>query len=231
MWIFFCYPLFFFCYTLPCFLLVLGDWAYRVICLLFIVICLFIYFFLKFIFIYFFFLPSWIFWVYFFCKFNCSWHFFTSSDRVPPGGVGCTGAPFRGLVSRGSKLYKWWFGKASGLIDIELMNMVPRKRLTMGWEDDTSVRGGVRLLLPPGWSWLDDLGDGVNCLFFSYLLKIHGAGNQLQWTFSNSERLVLFVAGGSEGPQVGRWIPQCFLEHYSCYDTDRTAEITDAPTS
>ena len=57
------------------------------------------------------------------------------------------------------------------------------------------------------------------------------AGNQLQWTFSNSEGLVLFVAGGSEGPQVGRWIPQCFLEHYSCYDTDRTAETTDAPTS
>ena len=71
--------------------------------------------------------------------------------------------------------------------------------------------------------------------FFSYLLKIHGdwwlAERKLQWTFSNSERLVLFVAGGSEGPQVGRWIPQCFLEHYSCYDTDRTAEITDAPTS
>ena len=53
--------------------------------------------------------------------------------------------------------------------------MVPRKRLTMGWEDDTWARGGVRLLLPPGWSWLDDLGDGVNCfVFFSYLLKIHG---------------------------------------------------------
>ena len=54
--------------------------------------------------------------------------------------------------------------------------MVPRKRLTMGWEDDTWARGGVRLLLPPGWSWLDDLGDGVNCfvVFFPYLLKIHG---------------------------------------------------------
>ena len=71
--------------------------------------------------------------------------------------------------------------------------------------------------------------------FFFYLLKIHGdwwlAVNQLQWTFSNSERLVLFVAGGSEDPQVGRRIPQCFPKHYSCYDTDLTAEITDAPTS
>ena len=54
-----------------------------------------------------------------FRKFNCSWHFFTSSDRAPLGG--CTGAPFRGLVSRGSKLYKWWFGRASGLVDMELM--------------------------------------------------------------------------------------------------------------
>ena len=47
--------------------------------------------------------------------------------------------------------------------------MVPRKRLTMGWEDDTWARGGVRLLLPPGWSWLDDLGDGVNCFVFFFL--------------------------------------------------------------
>ena len=142
----------------------------------------------------------------------------TSSLRLivfPPGG--CTGAPFRGLVSRGSKLYKWWFGKASGLIDIEFMNMVPKKRLTMGWEDDTWAQSGVRLLLPTGWSWLDGLGDGVNCFVFFLIF----------W----KSRLVLFVAGGSEGPQVGRWIPQCFLEHYSCYDTDRTAEITDAPTS
>ena len=149
---------------------------------------------------------------------------------------GWTGAPFRGLVSRGSKLYKWWFGKASGLIDIELMNMVPRKRLMMGWEDHTWALGGVRLLLPPGWSWLDDLGDGVNCFVFFFLSFenpwwLMARWSQLQWTFSNSERIVLFVAGGSEGPLVGRWIPQCFLEHYSCYGTDRTAEITDAPTS
>ena len=62
----------------------------------------------------------------------------------------------------------------SGLVDMELMDMVPRKRLTMGWEDDTWAWGGVRLLLPPSWSWLDDLGDGVNCFVFFFLLKIHG---------------------------------------------------------
>ena len=91
----------FFCYTLPCFLLVLGDWAYRVIC--FVVYCyLFIFYFIYLFF--FFYLHG--FSGFIFCKFNCSWHFFTSSDRVPPGGVGCTGAPFCGLVSRGSKLYK-----------------------------------------------------------------------------------------------------------------------------
>ena len=111
MWIFFCYPLFFcfvfdcffFCYTLPCFLLVLGDWAYRVIC--FVVYCyLFFFFFNLFLFfIFFFFLPSWIFWVYFFCKFNCSWHFFTSSDRVPPGG----------LVARGPRFGDWYRGVVS----------------------------------------------------------------------------------------------------------------------
>ena len=138
--------------------------------LLFIVICLF-FFLIYFIYLFFFF-TFMDFLGLFFVSLTALG---TSSLRLivfPLGG--CTWAPFRGLVSRGSKLYKWWFGKASGLIDIELMNMVPRKRLTMGWEDDTWTRGGVRLLLPPGWSWLDDLGDGVNCLFFSYLLKIHG---------------------------------------------------------
>ena len=217
----------FFCYTCLVFCWFWGTGLTVSFALLFIVICLF--FFFQFIFI-FLFLFIYLFFFYLhgfsgfiFCKFNCSWHFFTSSDRVPLGG-GCTGAPFRGLVSRGSKLYKWWFGKASGLVDIELMNMVPRKRLTMGWEDDTWAQSGVRLLLPPGWSWLDDLGDGVNCFVFFFL-----SFENPWWLMA--ERLVLFVAGGSEGPQVGRWIPQCFLEHYSCYDTDRTAEITDAPTS
>ena len=233
---FFCYPLFFLfvCFFLLYFaLFFVGFGGLGLPCHLLCCLLLFVYFFKNLFLFYLFFFYLHGFSGFIFCKFNCSWHFFTSSDRVPPGG-GCTWAPFRGLVSRGSKLYKWWFGKASGLIDIELMNMVPRKRLTMGWEDDTWAQGGVRLLLPPGWSWLDDLGDGVNCLFFFLSFENPWglmAGNQLQWTFSNSERLVLFVAGGSEGPQVGRWIPQCFLEHYSCYDTDRTAEITDAPTS
>ena len=123
----------------------------------------------------------------------------TSSLRliVFPWG-GCTGAPFRGLVSRGSKLYKWWFGKASGLIDIELMNMVPRKRLTMGWEDDTWARGGVRLLLPLGWSWLDDLGNGCQLLcflFFFYLLKIHG-----DWWLRD---LICLLQGAVKAPRLG----------------------------
>ena len=123
------------------------------------------------LFVYFFYLSIYFFYLhgfsgFIFCKFNCSWHFFTSSDCVPPGGLVARGPRFGGLVSRGSKLYKWWFGKASGLINIELMNMVPRKRLTMGWKDDAWARGGVRLLLTPGWSWLDDPGDGVNCFVF-----------------------------------------------------------------
>ena len=90
---------------------------------------------------------------------------------------------------------------------------------------------------PPGHGWTirEMVSIALFFCFFFNLLKIHGdwwlAKSQLQWTFSNSERLVLFVAGGSEDPQVGRWIPQCFPKHYSCYDTDRTAEITDAPTS
>ena len=34
-------------------------------------------------------------------------------------------------------------------------------------------RGPCPVAPPSGWSWLADLGDGVNC-FFLILLKIHG---------------------------------------------------------
>ena len=110
---FFCYPLFFlffFCLFFFCllyFALFFVDFGIEPalsFALLFIVICLFIYLFIYLFIFNFFFLPSWIFWV-FLCKFNCSWHFFTSSDRVPPGG-GCTAPSFRVRVSKGSKLYK-----------------------------------------------------------------------------------------------------------------------------
>ena len=97
-----------------------------------------------------------------------------------------------------------------------------KKRLTMGWEDDAWTRGGVRLL-PPGWSWLDDLGDGINCFVFFFIFwKTMGiAGKVLEWKKGSLLNCCW----------VGGWIPQCFPKHYSCYDTDRTAEITDAPTS
>ena len=88
-----------------------------------------------------------------------------------------------------------WEGEWPGWHGID--EMVPRKRLTMGWEDDTWARGGVRLLLPPGWSWLDDLGDGVNCFvfFFSYLLKIHG-----YWWLRD---LFCLLQGAVKAPRLG----------------------------
>ena len=108
---FFCLFVVVFCYTLPCFLLVLGDWAYRVIC--FVVNCyLFILFFFFFNFnLFLFYLFIFIFFFFYlhgfsgfiFCKFDCSWHFFTSSDRVPLGGLGAREPRFvdwyRGVVS------------------------------------------------------------------------------------------------------------------------------------
>ena len=48
-----------------------------------------IYFFFIFIFFYFHGFSGFI-----FCKFDCSWHFFTSSDRVPLGGLGARGPRF-----------------------------------------------------------------------------------------------------------------------------------------
>ena len=151
----------------------------------------------------------------------------TSSLRLivfPWGGVVCTGAPFRGLVSRGSKLYKWWFGRASGLVDMELMKWYRGN----GWRwvgrtipGRGAVSGCSSPLAGHGWT----IWEMVSIALFFFLLSFENPW----WLMA--ERLVLFVAEGSEGPQVGKWIPQCFLEHYSCYDTDRTAEITDAPTS
>ena len=59
------------------FLLILGGCHLLRCLLLFIYLFLFIYFFFTFMD----FLGG------FLCKFNCSWHFFTSSDRVPSGGL------------------------------------------------------------------------------------------------------------------------------------------------
>ena len=93
---------------------------------------------------------------------------------MSPLGVGCTAPPFRGRVSKGSKLYNWWFGKARGLID----------KIWWIWYFEETVDDGVGSTMPgrgavsgcscsTGWSRLDDLGDGVYCFVF-YLLKIHG---------------------------------------------------------
>ena len=132
-------------------------------------LCCYCYLFIYLFYLFFFYLHG--FSGFIFCKFNCSWHFFTSSDRVPPGG----------LVAREPRFGDWYRGVVSYTNDDwesewadydELMDMVPRKRLTMGWEDDAWARGGVRLLLPPGWSWLDDPADGVNCFVFFFFFVV-----------------------------------------------------------
>ena len=167
---------------------------------LFIVICLF--FFFKFIFILFIFFFIFIFFYFhgfsgfIFCKFDCSWHFFTSSDRVPLGGVGCTGAPFRGLVSRVSKLYKWWFGRASGLVDMELMKWYRGN----GWRwvgKTIPGRGAVSGCSSPlaghGWTIWEMVS--IALFFFSYLLKIHG-----DWWLRD---LFCLLQGAVKAPRLG----------------------------
>ena len=88
-----------------------------------------------------------------------------------------------------------------------------------------AVSGCSSPLAGHGWTIWEMVSIALFFFFFFFFLSFENPW----WLMA--ERLVLFVAGGSEGPQVGKWIPQCFLEHYSCYDTDRTAEITDAPAS
>ena len=230
MWIFFfailCFLFVFFCYTLPCFLLVLGDWAYRVIC--------FVVYRYLFILFYFFFNLIYFYFFYFCFTFMDFLGLFfvsltalgTSSLRLivfPWGGVGCTGAPFRGLVSRGSKLYKWWFWRASGLVDMELMKWYRGN----GWRwvgKTIPGRGAVSGCSSPlaGHGWT--IWEMVSIALFFFLIFWKSMG-------IDGWETCFVCCGGSEGPHVGKWIPRCFLEHYSCYDTDRTAEITDAPAS
>ena len=96
MWIFFAilcfFCLFFYCYTLPCFFVNFGGLSLpcHLLCclLLFVFIYLFIFFtFMDFLGV-------------FLCKFNCSWHFFTLSDRVPPGGLVAQGPRFEDRYRR-----------------------------------------------------------------------------------------------------------------------------------
>ena len=75
----------------------LGLPCHLLCCLL-----LFVYFFFN-LFLFFFFFYFHGFSGFIFCKFNCSWHFFTSSDRVPPGG----------LVARGPRFADWYRGVVS----------------------------------------------------------------------------------------------------------------------
>ena len=102
---FFCYPLFFLLYFA---LFFVGFGGLGLPCHLLCCLLLFVYFILFFFnLIYFYFL--FLFYLhgfsgFIFRKFNCSWHFFTSSDRIPPGG---------GLVARGPRFADWYRGVVS----------------------------------------------------------------------------------------------------------------------
>ena len=93
MWIFFLQFFFFlFVFLLYFTLFFFVNFFVNLLCcsLLFVYFYLLIYLFI--------FLPSWIFGGG--CKFNCSWHFFTSSDRVPPGALVAQGPRFEDRYRR-----------------------------------------------------------------------------------------------------------------------------------
>ena len=104
----------------------------------------------------------------------------TSSLRlvVSPWGVGYTAPPFRGEVSKGSKLYNWWFGKASGLIDTNWWICYFEETVDDGLGGRCLDVGRCPVAPPP---WLVMAGRSgrycqLLCFFFCffYLLKIHG---------------------------------------------------------
>ena len=99
----FCYP---FCYSVSCFLLIWGG-ACLVICFV-VYCCLFLFFCCLFFFSFFFFLHGFsVFYLHGFLEgFVSLIALSTSSLRLAMStlGVGCTAPPFRGRVSKGSKL-------------------------------------------------------------------------------------------------------------------------------
>ena len=179
MWIFFLLSFVFvclfvfFCYTLPCFLLILGDWACFVIC--FVVYCyLFILYFLFFTFMDFLGL------------------FFVSLISLGTSSLRLIVFPLGGWLHGGPVSGDWYRGVVSYTNDDwesewadydELIDMVPRKQLTMGWEDDAWARGGVRLPLPlAGHGWTIWEMVSIALFFFLIFWKSMGiAGKVLEW--------------------------------------------------
>ena len=178
---FFCYPLFF-CFLFVFFFLLyfalffvnLGGTELALsFTLLFIVICLFY----LFIFFYLHGFSGFI-----FCNFNCSWHFFTSSDRVPPGG----------LVSRGPRFGDCYRGVVSYTND-ELGKRVGWLRRIDGYGTEETVDDGLggRCLgagrCPVAPPWLVMAGRSgrwcqLLCFFFLIFWKSMGiAGKVLEW--------------------------------------------------
>ena len=113
-----------------------------------------------------------------------------------PPGVDCTAPPFRGQVSKGSKLCNWWFGKARGLIN-EIW--VPWRN---GWRwvgMTMPGRGAVSGCFPSGWSWQADLWDGVNC--FVFFLSFENPWRLLAGCWSGGKFLAQLLQGWNYGPR------------------------------
>ena len=221
---FFCSPLFFWVFLFVCFFLLyfalffVNFGGLSLPCHLLCCLLLFVYFFYLFIF-----LPSWIFWGLFFVSLIALG---TSSLRliVFPLGV---------WVARGPRFGDWYRGVVCYTNDDLGKRVGWLRRIDEHGTEETVDDGlGGRCLgagrcpvAPPPWlvmagrlrRWCQLLS------FFLIFWKSMGiAGKVLEWIKKGSLLNCCWV---------GRWIPQCFPKHYSCYDTDRTAEISDAPTS
>ena len=167
MWIFFFFAILcFFCYTLPCFFVYFGGLSlpcHLLCCLLFV----------YYLFIYLFFFTFMDFLGVFPCKFNCSWHFFTSSDRVPPGELVAQGPRFEDRYERVVSYTNDDLGKRVGWLT----------RIDGHGTEETVDDGlGGRCLgagrcpvAPPlaghGWTIWEMV---LIALLFFFLLKIHG---------------------------------------------------------
>ena len=141
-------------------MLILGEWACLVICS--VVYCLFFYlfffsFFFSFVdFLFFFSFMDFL----FFCKFNCSWHFFTSSGHVAQR------LRFENGYWRVVSYTIDDLGKREAWLTRFDEYGTLKRRLTTGLGGRCLGAGRCPVVPPAAWSWLDDLGDDVNCFIF-----------------------------------------------------------------
>ena len=160
-----------FCYALLCF-----CWFWVWACLVFCFVCFF-----SFLFFY---LHGFSF---FFCKFNCSRRFFSSSGRVPTGGrLHCASVSRTGI--EGPVNYAVDDVGRQEACETSFAECCTLKK-TVNDGVGRTMPGRGRCLVAPhsGWSWRADLWGSINCFFNIYMYPFENPWRLLAWCWNGEK--------------------------------------------